>query len=750
MAREVKVGSTSQTEYFYIVSSTTGLPMTTLAYNTSGLIAYYNLNKGAAVSITLATQTPSGAYSAGGLCPVDATNEPGVYRFDPPDAAYASGTQTVISLSGVTGMLCSPLKIPLVAYDPQNATTLGLTNLDATVSSRSTYAGADTAGTTTLLSRIGSTIAFYGTNVKVSLEAILGTTLTETVGFLAAGFKKFFNITTPTLTVGGIDQTGDAFARLGAAGVGLTNLGDTRIAHLDADVSSRLATSGYTAPDNADVATILGIVNSGSFGNSALLTAIQNITNLSALANIFGPGTMARPASGNIVYPFTFVVKDEEGHLVDVDSNTVTLTAKNGAGTDRSTNLSAVTHAGTGQYTFTYTVHSSDVDEGLAFTATGTVQSASRVGFASSEVADADSLAALAAIQAKTDNLPASPASTSDVTSGTSAVETAITTAQSAINSHTDSAVAPLATTSELNAVKAKTDNLPASPASTGDVTSSTSTLAADISAGTSSTATAITSAQTAINAHTDTAVNPLATTAQITAAVSALEAAITAATSPLATSVALATAQTGISAIQTIVDQFTFSGGLVNANIDSSTFAAAIWNALTASYMEDGSFGQAVGLLAGNTNPWDLLTAGHDLANTFGQFIQQQLAQLIVAMLSGQPIIITNPLSKELNFSVRQGISYNNADGDAPVWTLGPTPNLTGVTVELLSVDGLSLIATATVLTSGAADQTVTLNLTGTQTAAFPDGATEYILVALISGLKHEMAKGAMTVVPI
>jgi hypothetical protein len=48
------------------------------------------------------------------------------------------------------------------------------------------------------------------------LSRILGTALTETAGFLAAGFKKFFNITTPTLTVAGVDQTGDSFARIGA------------------------------------------------------------------------------------------------------------------------------------------------------------------------------------------------------------------------------------------------------------------------------------------------------------------------------------------------------------------------------------------------------------------------------------------------------------------------------------------------------------------------------------------------------
>jgi len=42
--------------------------------------------------------------------------------------------------------------------------------------------------------------------------------------------------------------TGDAYARLGAAGAGLTALGDARLAYLDALISSRLAASGYTAP----------------------------------------------------------------------------------------------------------------------------------------------------------------------------------------------------------------------------------------------------------------------------------------------------------------------------------------------------------------------------------------------------------------------------------------------------------------------------------------------------------------------
>lgn len=75
-----------------------------------------------------------------------------------------------------------------------------------------------------------------------------------------------------------VAQTGDNFDRIGANGAGLTALGDTRLANLDAAVSSRstyaggdtagvttlleritgavLLAGGYTAPDNAGIAAI--------------------------------------------------------------------------------------------------------------------------------------------------------------------------------------------------------------------------------------------------------------------------------------------------------------------------------------------------------------------------------------------------------------------------------------------------------------------------------------------------------------
>ena len=60
--------------------------------------------------------------------------------------------------------------------------------------------------------------SLYGTDIlQVDLKQILGTALTETVGgYLAAAFKKLFDIETPVLTAASVNQGGDAYARLGS------------------------------------------------------------------------------------------------------------------------------------------------------------------------------------------------------------------------------------------------------------------------------------------------------------------------------------------------------------------------------------------------------------------------------------------------------------------------------------------------------------------------------------------------------
>jgi len=138
--REIAKGATSQTLYVVALdsASTTGGRKTGIAYNAAGLTAYYVRNRAAAVAITLATlASSSAAWSSGGWVEVDATNAPGLYRLDVPDAAFATGADSVVVVvRGAAGMVQVEEEVLLVAYNPQDATALGLSRLDAAISSR--------------------------------------------------------------------------------------------------------------------------------------------------------------------------------------------------------------------------------------------------------------------------------------------------------------------------------------------------------------------------------------------------------------------------------------------------------------------------------------------------------------------------------------------------------------------------------------------------------------------------------------
>jgi hypothetical protein len=341
-------GATNQNTTVALRDSTTGQLKNGIVFG--GVTAKYQRDGVAtATTITMVAGT-LGTYTSGGFIE---TQIAGNYQLGIPAAAIASGAEGVNITVSATGCIDRVIRIVLIGADLRNATSLGLADLDAAISSRgtSTYAGADTAGTTTLLTRITGLLP------------------------VAADYSA------------------------------------TRAAKLD----------------NLDVAI------------SVLQTAINNLNNLSALANLFAPSVMVRPGSGSIAYPITFVVKDVEGHLIDVDTNTVTLTAANAAGTDRSANLSAVTHTGTGEYTFTYTVATAAANEGLKITASGTVASATRKAFASVDISDADSLATLVAIKAQTDLIATNAA---DSPNAVSAQGNAYSALQQASNAATQAGAA--------------------------------------------------------------------------------------------------------------------------------------------------------------------------------------------------------------------------------------------------------------------------------------------------------------------
>jgi hypothetical protein len=89
--------STSQSIELY-------LGATGLTASTSGLTARYNRTRTASVSIPLVARTIAQAWTSGGFAEVDATNMPGVYRLDLPDAALAAGADDVtIVVRGASG-----------------------------------------------------------------------------------------------------------------------------------------------------------------------------------------------------------------------------------------------------------------------------------------------------------------------------------------------------------------------------------------------------------------------------------------------------------------------------------------------------------------------------------------------------------------------------------------------------------------------------------------------------------------------
>lgn len=178
---------------------------------------------------------------------------------------------------------------------------------------------------------------------------------------------------TGALTVNGVaavSQTGDNFTRIGAAGAGLTALGDTRIANLDATVSSRTK----PADTQAAVTTVTNLTNAPTAGD---LTAAMKTSVTTA-------ATAATPVAASV----TGAVGSVTG-----------LTASN-------LDAAVSTRLATAGYTAPLTAATTRSAVGLASASLDT-QLATIAGYIDTEVGDI--LAAVdtevAAIKAKTDQL---------------------------------------------------------------------------------------------------------------------------------------------------------------------------------------------------------------------------------------------------------------------------------------------------------------------------------------------------------
>lgn len=191
MKLNIQKDATSQILYLFIRDSsvTTGAGLTGLVFNSSGLTAYYVRPAGSATSISLVTQTATGAYSSGGFVAVDGTNMPGVYRFDVPNAVLATGVNSaVVMLKGATNMEPVVLEIQLVSFNPNDSVRLGLTALPNAAAGGSAGVPIVGTGTNNFKSDSSANVTFANTSIA-TVTTTTNLTNAATSGDLTATMK---------------------------------------------------------------------------------------------------------------------------------------------------------------------------------------------------------------------------------------------------------------------------------------------------------------------------------------------------------------------------------------------------------------------------------------------------------------------------------------------------------------------------------------------------------------------------------
>jgi hypothetical protein len=167
----VNKGATSQIIPFsaYDSSSTTGAKLTGLVYNTASLTAYYSRTgvTGSATAISLVTAT-KGTYTSSGFIAVDATNMPGDYELHIPNAALATGADSVfIQIKGATNLV--PVNIFIELTD-----VLDLGTDDRVLVSADSHTTGATVPTVTNLTNLPTIPANWLTAAGIASSALDG------------------------------------------------------------------------------------------------------------------------------------------------------------------------------------------------------------------------------------------------------------------------------------------------------------------------------------------------------------------------------------------------------------------------------------------------------------------------------------------------------------------------------------------------------------------------------------------------
>jgi hypothetical protein len=317
MKRKMLAGTTSVSLGVFVqdTSSTTGTGLA-ITHASSGLVfEYRRQGQSSWTSVTPVTAT-LGTFTSGGVIADGALT--GAIEIGVPDAALAAGARfCLIRLRGVTNMLPVLIEMELDAVDYQNATSLGLSRLDGTITSRMASYTQPTgflaatfpttvASTTNITAATGVTLAAT-TGLGNQTADITGTVSTVTnltnlpsipanwltaagiasgaftsAKFAAGAFDAVWTVATRTLTaisdssgvttlltriVGTLAsgthnaQSGDSFARLGAPAGASISADVAALLSTTEDVNATVNSIATNALTQANIRTAVGLAS---------------------------------------------------------------------------------------------------------------------------------------------------------------------------------------------------------------------------------------------------------------------------------------------------------------------------------------------------------------------------------------------------------------------------------------------------------------------------------------------------------
>lgn len=265
-----------------------------IADSTGTLDMYLQFNVGAS-GVPTAGQIVAGLTSA--------LNSLKVYAFN----WAGSSWDQIGNLAGTSSIIVSTLDLDFTTAHVGTGGNLGLVRVrfaNTSLTSANLYLDYAICGYTQPLT-VGQIATGVWTDVTAGDFTVSASIGKSVMNGVALGTGLTINAYT-----GDTPQSGDAYARIGLAGVGLTNLGDTRIANLDAAVSSRMAT--FSLPTNF---SLLAIDGSGdvTYNNAAAPSANANADAL------LGRNVAGGSSSGRLVSEALYVLRNK----VDVPNGIV-------------------------------------------------------------------------------------------------------------------------------------------------------------------------------------------------------------------------------------------------------------------------------------------------------------------------------------------------------------------------------------------------------------------------------------------